>query len=218
MNPAPISIEIEPNARTIIAGKTGSGKTFLAKHILKGVPRLVVIDTKNNLREDMNLKPEINRNWRDLRLGLPIRLQIKPPFLPTSQFAEYYDGIFRKVFYAADCVVYIDELYSVTQGAQTLSTYLTALYTRGREPVIGNRGRIVGGNIGIIACTQRPANIPVFCMTESEHFFVFQLQNPDDRLKLANYTSPEIKEPIKDEHGFYYYQTRATSPLYIQEL
>lgn len=202
----------------IIAGKTGSGKTFLAEELLKSAKRLVVFDIKNNLQERMNLVPDNKDNWRKFIRGKDIRLQIRAPLLSTSEFADYYDKQFRKVFYGADCVVYIDELYGVTQGSQSLSPFFTALYTRGREPVKDKRGSIIAGNIGIIASTQRPAHIPIFCMTESEHFFVFQLQNPDDRSKLAAYTTPVIREPITDEHGFYYYQTRSPNAEYVEGL
>jgi energy-coupling factor transporter ATP-binding protein EcfA2 len=212
-----MNIEIAPNSRVFITGKTGSGKTHLSKEILSQVDRLVVFDPKDNLSDDMDLVPIRRReNWRRFVRGYPVRLQVSHDIAKDDDI-EYYHNVFRDVFAIGDCMVYIDELLSVVKSSVDLPKWLKAIYTRGREPRYkGNR--IIGGNIGVVACTQRPAHIPVFCMTESEEFFVFQLQNPDDRKKVAAYTSPEIAEAIPDEHGFYYYKTRSNQPVYVKEL
>lgn len=212
-----MTIDIDANSRTFITGKTGSGKTYFAKELLKSANRLIVFDIKNNLSEPMNLVPAKRKeNWRKFLRGYDIRLQVTAPVGTYNDF-EFYHEWFRRAFIAADCVVYIDELLGVLRSPQDLPMWLKYLYTRGREPVY-KRGRIVSGNIGIVASTQRPSHIPVFCMTESENFFIFQLQNPDDRKKVADYTSPEISAPIPDEHGFYYYKTRSNQPEYYQSL
>jgi hypothetical protein len=214
----PLEIKPEHNSRSIIVGKTGSGKTHLSIHMLKDVKRLVVIDTKDNLADEMNLEPDTKSNWNKFLRGKDIRLQVRPPMASTSDFIPYYERAFRKVFYGSDCVLYIDELYNVTSGGNFLPYYFTSIYTRGRQAKYDKRGNVISGNIGVIACVQRPMHLPQFCMTESEHFFVFQLQSPDDRKRIADFTSPLIKDPIQDEHGFWYYETRSNDPVYVKEL
>lgn len=222
-----MQIDIAENSRVFVTGKTGSGKTHFSKSILAPVNRLVVFDIKDNLAGEMNLVPAtgangntIKDNWRKFLRGKDIRLQVTAPrnVVGSEEEYEFYHEWFRKVFLVADTMVYIDELLGVLKSSVDLPKWLKAIYTRGREPVYGRKNRIVRGNIGVIACTQRPSHIPVFCMTESEEFFIFQLQNPDDRKKVAAYTSPEIAQPIPDEHGFYYYKTRSNEPFYVQEL
>ena len=213
-----MDITIEPNSRVFITGKTGSGKTYLAERVLADVPRLVVFDIKDNLSKRMNLEPGKKReNWRRFLRGYDIRLQVTAP-VGINNEADFYHDWFRRVFVAGDCIVYIDELLGVLKHPTDLPKWLKMIYTRGREPITDRRGRIVGGNIGVFASTQRPSHIPVFCMTESEEFFIFQLQNPDDRKKVAAYTSPEVANPIPDEHGFYYYKTRSNQPEYYPKL
>lgn len=217
-----MDVNVSPNARVFVTGKTGSGKTYFSKQLLSGVQRLAVFDIKNNLSKDMNLEPvvsgsHINKSvWRRFWKGNDGRIQITAPVGHPNEF-EFYHDWFRRVYFAADCVIYIDELLGVVPNAVNLPLWLKAIYTRGREP-IKKRGRIVGGNIGVVACSQRPAHIPAFCMTESEQFFVFQLQNPDDRKRIAAYTSPELAQTIPDEHGFYYYETRSNKPVYVPSL
>lgn len=210
-----MEIDIATNARVFITGKTGSGKTYLAKRLLENAERLVVIDIKDNLREEMNLVPPTHDNWRKFLLGKPVRIQATAP-LGTDELG-YYHEVFRRAYSTGDCIVHINEILGVVRSAVDLPFWLKAIYTRGREPRY-KRKRIIGGNIGVIAETQRPAHIPVFCMTESEHFFVFQLQNPDDRKRVADYTVPELRDPITDEHGFWYYATRSDHAEYIPEL
>jgi len=214
-----VEINLASNSRSIIVGKTGSGKTHFAMRLLspERVRRLVVFDTKENLVDDMALVPDTTRNWRQFIRGEDIRIQVKPPYTGTANFVEYYERVFARILYGADCIVYIDELYNVTQGGQQLPQNFTAVYTRGRQPKYGKRGQVVAGNIGVVAAVQRPMHMPQFCMTEAEHFFVFQLQSPDDRKRIADFSHPQLQNPIPDEHGFYYYETRSTEPIYIPE-
>lgn len=216
-----MNIEIPPNSRTIIAGKTGSGKTYLAEHILKNARRLVVFDIKNNLAERMNLEPGTRKNWSHLLRGKDIRIQVRYPSA-SQDLTDYYETMCGRILNVGNCILYIDELYDVIGKTGGEIPYnFRAIYSRGREPIykrIKGKDRLIGGNIGVIACTQRPSRIPLLVMTEVEQFFIFRLQNPDDRITAAGYTGQIVREPIEDEHGFYYYQSDMEEPVYVQKL
>lgn len=202
-----IQFKLDKNSRSFIAGKTGTGKTFLAQHLLNSINRLIVIDTKSNLRERFNLQPETKKNWKKFSSGDPIRLQVKTPLVSADKFEDYFDEIFKKAYDAGNCIVYLDEVYGVTNGSKTLPTWLTALYTRGRE--LG---------VGVIACSQRPRHIPLFCMSESENFFVFRLLLKEDTDRLASFI-PELQPiPSEDKHGFFYYNVDMNRPIYQKSL
>lgn len=214
-------VEIPPNSRTIICGKTGSGKTYLAERILKDTRRLVVFDIKNNLAQRMRLQPGTRANWSHFLRGKDIRLQVRyPP--PGRDLTEYYETMCGRILSVGNCVLYIDELYDVIGKTGGEIPYnFRAIYSRGREPIykeVQGEERLTGGNIGVIACTQRPSRIPLLVMTEVEQFFIFRLQNPDDRITAAGYTGQMVREPVPDEHGFYYYQSDMEEPVYVKQL
>lgn len=201
------TFKIDRNSRVFIAGKTGTGKTYLAENLLQNVKRLIVLDTKSNLLKRFNLVPESKKNWKKFSGGEPIRMQIKTPLIPSDQWEGYFDNIFKLAYDAGDCTVYLDEVYGVTQGSRNLSTWLTALYTRGRE--LG---------IGVIACSQRPKHIPMFCMSESEHFFVFRLLLQEDRDRLSSFIGDLPQIPNTDKHGFFYFNLDMNEPIYQKSL
>lgn len=198
---------IERNSRTFIAGKTGTGKTYLAERLLKGVNRLIVIDTKGNLKERFSLTPESKKAWKKFDSGDDIRIQVKSPLLPVEKFQEYFDGIFEKAYHAGNCIVYIDEVYGVTNGSRDLPTWLTALYTRGRE--LG---------VGVMCCSQRPRHIPLFCMSESENFFIFRLLLKEDTDRLGSFVGELSPVPNSDKHGFWFYNIDMDRPIYQKSL
>lgn len=214
----PNRIEFEPNSRVFICGATGTGKSFFAVKLLAGHKRLIVLDSKNNLQNKMKLQPESKSAWQKFRRGKPIRMHIRAPVLSADQYVAYYEPIFQKIYAVGDCIVYIDELGMVTNGVFTMPTYLNALYKLGREPIKDRRSNIIGGNIGIVASTQRPSGIPISSMSESGYYIVFRMNNPEDRIKVAAYSAPEVREQIPDEHGFYYYKNGMDKPEYYASL
>lgn len=210
-------IEIPPNARVFLGGMTGSGKTYKAVQLLKPVKRLVVMNVKDDpdLIKELDLEPETPRNWRKLIQGKPMRISISHD-IADPDMHEYYAEAFRKAFMAGNTRVYIDELYDVIRNEQTPPTYLRALYTRGRQTIKDKNGAITSGNMGAFACSQRPARIPLFTLTESSHFFIFRLTNEDDRKRVAQYTHPDLETPIpdEDEHGFWFFSRDDRIPIY----
>lgn len=210
-------IVIPENDRVFVTGMTGSGKTHFSKKALAETDRLVVFDIKNNLRQEMNLERWSKSALRQFVKGLPIRLQITAPARKGINEPDWYNEKFGLIYGVGNTRVFIDEMLGVLKNAVDLPYWLKAIYTRGREPIT-RRGRVIGGNIGVVAATQRPSHIPVFCMTESEHFFIFHLQNPDDRKKVSLYTTPEVALPVAHEHGFYYYNNRDRKAIYVPRL
>lgn len=78
-----ISIDIDPSERVFICGKTGSGKTFMAKHLLETMRgagwRIAIIDPKHfwdEGRKDWSKKKQVARLtdpywWRRLTHVFP---------------------------------------------------------------------------------------------------------------------------------------------------
>jgi len=197
-------MDIRSDEHIFIAGRTGSGKTTLAKEILKPVRRLIVCDSKGTLRGWNAGEWADKESRKKFEQGDAIRLRAAPPIGDDSP--EFWDAIFESAYYAGDCRIYIDELYGVVPTVTQAPPFLKVIYTRGRE-----------FNVSMCALTQRPSWVPLFCMSESSHYFCFKLNMPEDRARMAAFMGEEVREPIKDKHGFFYYGGDLDAPIYYPE-
>lgn len=202
--PAAPVLKITSSQRIAFAGKTGSGKTFLARYLLRPFRRLIVIDPKMVLGiPKWNLEPLDSKILKDLRAGEAGRVRIWEPPAYDKDGNPNWDAIFELVWELGNITLYIDEMYSVCVNGR-LSPALRRLYTQGREP-----------GIGTWASTQRPAFVPNEMFSEAEWDFIFMLRMEKDRKKIADGTGcAEILEPIRDEHGFWIYNQLWSEAIY----
>jgi hypothetical protein len=198
------ALQILSSQRVSFAGKTGSGKTFLAQYLLRGFKRLVVIDPKMSLgTPKWNLDVPDRKVIKALEKGEPGRIRYWIPPEISKSGEPVWDSIFEWVWTLGDVAVYIDEMYSVALNGR-MSYPLRRLYTQGREP-----------GIGVWASTQRPSYVPLEMFSEAEWMFVFMLNIEEDRKKIARGTGAvEFERPIKDEHGFWLYNQLWESAIY----
>jgi hypothetical protein len=188
----------------MLSGKTGAGKTYLAKYMTRSLTRLVVLDGKGTL-SDWNLDPWSRSSYRDMVRGEPFRVRVLPPV--GSNVLEFWDEVLLACYHAGNLTIYIDELYAVNPPNRQPSDALFAVYTRGRE--LG---------LGVWASTQRPVWIPLVALSEAEHFFMFRLQLFEDRQRMAAFMGNEVTRTITDRHGFFYMYADNDSPTYIRQL
>lgn len=106
-----IRVTISPSDRVLIVGKTGSGKTTLAKVFLKAYSPVVILDS---------LYRTADSDW-------PPAFTI---FRDVDQFSQYI----KRTFHRGNYVVYIDELLEVAEHDPDI---FSLLVTRGRAQGIG---------------------------------------------------------------------------------
>lgn len=195
--------------RVAFAGKTGSGKTYAARYLLKPIRRLLAIDPKMQLVGDpkWRLEPPTREAFAALRKGDYARVVIwQPPAIDNDGF-PIWDEIFSLAWELGDVVVYIDEMYSVAKNGR-LSYPLRRLYTQGRFPMIG-----------VWAATQRPSFVPLEMFSEAEWSFTFSLRVEKDRRTVAdNLGFDQMRQPIRDEHGFWVAYQTWPEPMYFRQL
>lgn len=197
-------IKLTSNERVLISGKTGSGKTYLAHYITRPIKRLMVLDGKGTL-SDWNLEPWDSGSSRAMLRGEPVRIRVVPPL--SVDVMDFWNETIIQAYHAGNMLIYIDELYAVSPPNQKPPDALWAAYTRGRE--LG---------LGVWASTQRPVWIPLFALSEADHFFMFRLQLNEDRQRMSAFMGTEVMQSISDRHGFYYASSEADKPFYVRQL
>lgn len=180
-------------SRTINIGTTGSGKSVLGKAMLETLSdqHIVIIDPKGEFefaggkvfKTPMALA---SQSWRD-----QARVRIYRPGPEHLQNLDSWEQVFSWVFRRKNTVLYIDELFAVCRGAQTAPPSLISIYTQGRSL-----------NITVIACVQRPANVPVVCISESGRVALFEVAMRGDRERVAECTTEALKQNVAEIEGF----------------
>lgn len=194
-------ITLRANERLFVCGKTGTGKTYLMRHLTQRIKRLIVLDGKGTLGS-WGLEPWDRDTRRALKAGEELRARVIYNALGTPPI-DFWESVLDTVFEAGNVTVYVDEMYLIVEAGTRAPAILTALYTQGRE--LG---------IGMWAGTQRPAWIPLVCMSEAEHFFMFRLNMEEDRKRMSAFMGERVLQPVQDEHGFYYARDSWDAPVY----
>lgn len=206
--------EIKTTEHVFVAGRTGSGKTFLAQKYLVGYDHVAVLDTKGMLTWpevpgtkwgkgdqshvliDGGKELTIVDRITDLNFLETPKVIYRPRWEELTP--EYYNEFFKWCYKRRNTVVWIDEVMSVAT-ATSYPEFLKAILTRGRQL-----------HVACWALTQRPSGIPIIVMSEATHLFVFDLNMPVDREKMAFVTGDPT---LLNKPGFrnFWYFNAATS-------
>ena len=175
------------NERAFIAGRTGSGKTTLTEFILRHYQYVVVFDTKGLIR------------WQGFEKHTEIATLVRSShshLVYSPRWEEFKDkatveGFFEWVYRRGNTYLYVDEGMSILD-IHRMPEFYEAIYFRGRE--LGT---------GVITSSQRPTELPQVILSEAEHFYIFQLQLPQDLNKIEGILGkylPEVRT-----HEFVYF-------------
>lgn len=197
-----------------IAGQTGTGKSVLAEIYLAGVTEVDVVklDTKGEVYERRKKKEPI---WRGLVEGkdytvverleelddVRTRKIIYAPIFEEQEL-EYYDALMKWVYMRENTTLWIDELMEVCPSHFKYPPYLKGIMTRGRSK-----------NVAVWACTQRPADIPAIVFGNCSHFFIFDMNLPQDREKMAKITGASRFLEKPGFRYFWYFESGWDEPI-----
>lgn len=198
---------IKDSEHVFICGGTGSGKSVLADVYTAGMTETVIkIDIKDDTySRRINGEPlwrglvenedfEVVTTLEGVRNSEFKKIIYVPPF--DQQEPEVYNELARYVYEEGNTRLWIDELMLFADGTFTTKVpYLKAILVSGRSR-----------KATVLMCTQRPMGIPAICIANSQHFFVFRMNNDQDRKKLCDVTGCDKFLEPPPKYAFWYYR------------
>lgn len=174
-----------PQDRTLVVGRTGSGKTTLAEWLLSGfdfnLQPWLILNTKGDpsINELAALENAGHIGIRTMDVdGTPGDRGL---FIvtPRPDQREQVDALLNRVWEKQNCGVFVDEVYMLGLNSNGLNACLTQGRTR---------------RIPMIVCSQRPAWCSKFVFSESDYVSLFNLQRKEDRKTIGGLV------PVKDDY------------------
>lgn len=198
-------VYIPPDHHVFIAGRNGSGKTYLARKYLAGYENVFVLDIKGTLKWDEIPEGELTivKHLSDVIKCKTPKCIYKP--VPAEMDPDFYDRFFKFIYQRGDTIVWVDEVMGVTPNALRIPFWYRAIMTRGRE-------------LGVAAwsLSQRPSGINLLPISEARHVIVFDLNLPQDRKRMAEVSgAPEFLEK-PGQYKFYYYNVNNNNAILAQ--
>jgi len=191
-----VTIKLQGSDRWFIVGKTGVGKTILAKWLLNKKAKkkkiVIVADHLWRGKDKQGLAiPFIAKGPGTVdsprvvkRFDKNLHVQIYLPTMPgwTDQGLQ---KLYADVMKHGNVVIYIDELYKVIDSSHIQSSpRFLLLWTEGRKYGV----EAWGG-------AQKPTYIPDIVMSQAENWAVFRVINDDDLKKISKMTdTPDIRD------------------------
>lgn len=185
-------IEWEQGQHATLIGETGSGKTYLARFLLRRRRYALALITK---KEDETLAEfkqdgfERIRDWKDgdaykYTIGVETRrLLLWPPIKNEEDILKQravYERALWDIYRTGAWCVYIDELWYIAKFLN-LERIVNLLLLQGRSE-----------RLSVLAATQRPRHVPLTAYSQPSHLFAFASSDAQDARRLREFGLGEV--------------------------
>lgn len=166
---------------SLILGQRGSGKSYLAKDLIKDVKRLIIYDTLGEYNTGISIEnlDEFKQFFLKVYQG-----NFKICYQPVNPIIDF-DAVCDIVFECGDLTFLVEEIDTFA-SAQGISDNFANIIQRGRHK-----------NITLIGVSQRPFGIPRLITSQAKTIYSFIHREPGDLDYLKAYIG-EDAEKIKE--------------------
>jgi hypothetical protein len=201
------AIKLGRNDRGVVIGKTGCGKTTLAKFLIEDPtkPYSVTWNPKgsDNVYEWKHRHVDTLSKLYDDSEDKRYRRLVYTPHPTVAEEFNNQNEFFYWIYERKSTRLYIDEATSIVYSANKVPRFLLAVLNRGRER-----------RISTLTATQRPSGVPMNILSESEHYYIFKTNLPQDKKRIEEITgiSVEQQEDLEDFQFYYFNVSRGFLP------
>lgn len=209
---------IRGDQRALFIGKTGSGKSYLARYMLKVARskgwRIVIIDPKR----DWMGRSTKRRKFAEKPPGTidnPVlvsefRPEIAVQIIQPAAWSDEVGRFLMAIMATGNTIIYFDELTQLVT-ANFVPIEFAIPFTQGRSV-----------NVACWAGTQRPVGLPRLVKDQASIIFLFRVTSYKDREVLGPYMSvedaPEVINKTLPERYFWYYEETMPRPVLVRPL
>lgn len=200
------SIIPDEGERAFIGGPTGSGKSLMGKWLIRRVNTApaIIYNTKRDAEFSKLPNARIVKEWDEIDTALEDGVTEYVDFQPSRTIAA--DPVALDAFLMEHLERFeripavLDETYNFHSGGRA-GPGLTLLLTQGRS-----------AGITTIMMAQRPAWISLFCLSEAQRYYLFDLAHEDDKKRVGKVIPGFEDLPEPPEFSFYYYSRKTKQP------
>ncbi len=204
-----MKLTIDPSERWLILGKTGSGKTQFAKHLLRTISQKmpVVIIDPNELwlgkghggrADEWASKKELGTIDKPHLIDVfnpKWRVQCLQPDVDGSEEDSRLERLCYDLLKRGNVFIYFDESEGIA-SALRVPTYIRRVWKTGRAH-----------GLGAWVSTQAPTGIPKIVKSQAEHFVTFKVGQEDADL-VASILHADVEDVLNlGKYHWLYYNT-----------